>query len=376
MWGMGKVAGLLRQRRLDLGWSLRQVEARAAALGVRLPTSTLARIEQGKADPEARSLFTLIHVYNLELLADAMELGALAGEATPSGCLEELTDRGERAWKAGDIAQALSHALAIRDHVADDPRAHELKLRALVDFATYARNLGKYRLARQMVDELLRQPLPRPLLVDTLVLAASVWRGLGSMEAALAMIERAAKRADPDDTTHLAFVEHQWAKLLLECGELTEARAHLDCALALYRRNEDLYNEVRALALYTEIAHALDGAAAALQCAREVVRLAEERDYGVLAASARLELGRLLLARGECDQSIDELRRGLSSSELLRDRRVQFFAHARLWKAYTAAGEERAARIALRHAAELAAEADETSDEVEEVRAAARGLAH
>jgi tetratricopeptide (TPR) repeat protein len=361
----------LRRRRQELGWSLRQVEARAAELGVELPAETLMRIEQGNRDPGVRRLFTLIHVYNAELLSDALELGALAGGRWPKGDLQELTDRGHRAWVAGDISQALAHALAIREHQAQDAEAQALKQQALVSFATYARNLGKYRLARQLVDDLLRQPLAGPLLVQVLVLAASIWWGLGALEAALALIERAIKRVDPADLTRVALVEHQWAKLLLKAGQPLEAERHLDRALDLWRRTDKPHNEVRALVLRVDVEQALDRGDAALSSAREAVALAEERDFGMLASRARLDLGYFLLERGEHEAALEELRRGLASSQMLGDRRAQFYAHARLWKAYAAMAEPAAAAIELRHAATLAESVDEHAAEVEEVRSAA-----
>jgi tetratricopeptide (TPR) repeat protein len=334
----GKVTSLLRRRRRELGWSLRQVDVRAA-----------------------------------ELLADALELGALAGGRSPGGDVHALSKNGEQAWKAGDVADALAHALAVRAHEAEDARARATKQRALVTFATYARSLGKFRLAQQILDDLLRQPLERGLLVDTLVLTGSVWRGLGSLEGALAMVERAAKRADPKDEARLARVEHQWAKLLLESSQPEGAKRHLDRAIGLYRRAKDPYNEVQARVLRTEVLEALGDPEAALACARQALEAAERGEFGRLATFARLELGRVLLARGEHDPALQELRRALASADVLADRIAQFHAHARLWKAYAALGEEQAASIELGRAAALAERVDELSEEVEEVRSAAWG---
>lgn len=363
-----KVAGLLRHRRRELGFSLREVEERAAALGVRLPTSTLMRIEQGDLDPGLRRWFALIHVYNVELLADAMELGSIAGSRNPKGEIGEMFERGERAWRTGDIAEALAHALAVRENLQEDAKARFLRQRALISFATYARNLGKYRLARQMVDVLLCQPMARPELTDTLVLAASVWRGLGSMEAALAMVERAARRADPEDARRLARVEHQWAKLLMQSGAPHEAQAHLNQALALYQRAGDGFNEVMARTLRVEVLEALGRGEDALTCAREALALAEQRDWGVLAANLRLELGRVLLGRGAGEQAVQELRRALASALVLGNRRLELYAHTRLWKAYTQLGESGAAALELAAAAQLVGRADEKSEELDEVR--------
>lgn len=365
-----KVASLLKQRRRDLGISLQEVEGRAARLGVRLPASTLLQIERGALNPDARRWIALVHIYNVELLADSMELGAMAGVRTPAGSLEELTERGTQAWMSGDLGNALAHALAIREHPAQGARAQVLKQAALICFATYARNLGKYRLARQMVEELLVQPLSRRELTDTLVLAASVWLGLGSPEAALAMVERAGKRVDPGDPQRVAYVEHQWAKLLVHAHEPREAQRHLERALALYRQVDDRYNEVRALGLRTQLLQTLGTAEAALASARDAAERARKLDYGFLLSAAQLDVGRVLLACGRNEEALEVLRQSLASAKVLEDRRIELYAHARLWKAYLALGETEAAAIELCRAAELVDRADEVSPELDEVRRA------
>lgn len=366
-----RIARLLKQRRRALGFSLQDVQARAAQLGVRLSASVLMQIERGDIHPNARRWIALMHVYNLDLLADSMELGALAGVRTPTGTLEELSERGTDAWRCGDVGGALAHALAIRDHPGDDLRSRTLKQGALICFATYARNLGKYRLARQIVEDLLVQPLPRTALTDTLVLAASIWLGLGSPEAALALVERAAKRMDPGDPLRVAYVEHQWAKLLLRSGEPEEAARHLDRAIALYEEVGDRYNELRALDLRTQVLEALGRDEEALANVRENVERAGRLEYGCVVAAALLDLGRLLLARGRAEEAVGVLRQSLASADILQDRRGRLYAHTRLWKAYLALGEREAAAMALRQAAELVEGADEASAELDEVRRAA-----
>ncbi|HET9299597.1 MAG TPA: hypothetical protein VFO11_06600, partial [Candidatus Polarisedimenticolaceae bacterium] len=320
--------------------------------------------------PDVRRWIALVHIYNVELLADSMELGAMAGVRTPAGSLEELTERGTQAWMSGNLGNALAHALAIREHPAQDARAQELKQAALICFATYARNLGKYRLARQMVEELLCQPLSRRELTETLVLAASIWLGLGSPEAALAMVERAAKRVDAKDLQRVAYVEHQWAKLLTHAQAPGEAHLHLERALALYRQVNDAYNEVRALILRTQLLESLGTPEAALASARDAVKRARKLDYGFLLSGAQLDVGRVLLACGRNEEALEALQESLASAKVLGERRIQLYAHARLWKAYLALGETEAAAVALGHAAELVDRADEVSPELDEVRRA------
>ena len=199
------------------------------------------------------------------------------------------------------------------------------------------------------------------------MLAASVYRGLGSLEGALAMVERAMKRVDLDDEARLARVHHQWAKLLLQSREPEKARAHLERAIVLYERANDPYNEVRAKTLLPEVLEALGRPEAALACAMDALESASRHEFGRLKVFAHLELGRVLLGRGRHDEALEELRRGLGAAIVLSDPNAQLHAHVRLWKAYALLGEAQAAAAELRHTAALAGGVDEVSDEIDEL---------
>lgn len=304
------------------------------------------------------------YVEQADLLADARELEGLGSIRELRGELAQLAGAGERAWKAGDIAEAIAHVLAVRAREPRSARDDEVRQRALLTFATYARNLGKLRLARRLLEDLLCQSLGRDLLVDVLVLAASVWRGLGALEGGLALVERAAKRVDPADLARVARVRHQTAKLLLEARAPAAARSHLEQALALYRAARDPYNEVRAGLLRTEILEALRRPRAALASGREVLAAADRHGFGRLKVFGHLELGRLLLLRGDHEPALLELQRGLGSARLLADRGAQIHAHARLSAVYAALGERRAAALHRRRLAGLCGDRAELPDEV------------
>jgi tetratricopeptide (TPR) repeat protein len=166
----------------------------------------------------------------------------------------------------------------------------------------------------------------------------------------------------------VAYVEHQWAKLLLRSGEPEEAARHLDAPSRSTRRWGIATTGSGPSDLRTQVLEALGRDEEALANARENVERARRLEYACVVAAALLDLGRLLL-RGEGPRrAVEVLRQSLASADMLRDRRVGLYAHTRLWKAYLALGEREAAAMALRQAADLVGGADEASAELDEVR--------
>src|SRR5262249_23300035 len=146
-----------------------------------IPASTLVRVEQGRLDPGVRRLSALLRVYGLdpEYVSDLVELESLA-VPVPTGDLRAIIDRGVASWRDGNVPQALASVFAVRELVPQDRSQKLLRQKGTLLFAVYARSLGKTRLARMLVEELLCGPPDPTLLVDALVLAASLWNRAGS----------------------------------------------------------------------------------------------------------------------------------------------------------------------------------------------------
>jgi tetratricopeptide (TPR) repeat protein len=274
--------------------SLRDVADRLAERGDRIPPSTLARIEQGKLDPGVRRLHLLLALYNVppHLVADLVELDTLTIEQPVAADLETLYRDGVAYWKSGDIPRGLAYLFAVREHVPVDDDARLLRQRATLTFAIAARNLGKFRLARQIADDLLCEPPEPSLRVPVLVLASSLWRGLGSGDVALGLIRHAGTLLAPDQHQEAAWVLHQEARLLVDAAATDEAEIVLDRALERYRRLEDRYGELRALHLRIAVLDARRDTEGALRLAQEVVEGSEREAFARLAVSSRLQLGR------------------------------------------------------------------------------------
>ena len=93
------IAGLLRDRRKELGLSLRDVELRTQEMGQVIPFTTLSKVEQGTVDPGVRRLHQLLRLYDLSphLTHDLLDLEGFAAEF-PEGAsgrsLESLKEEG------------------------------------------------------------------------------------------------------------------------------------------------------------------------------------------------------------------------------------------------------------------------------------------
>lgn len=354
--------------------TLRQVAVRAEERGERLPPSTLSRIESGKLDPGVRRLNVLIRLYELQpdYVADLVELESLAVER-PTGDIEGLRIAGEKFWAKGDIPQALGHVLAVMEQAPQDDASRLQRQKAALNFASYARKLGKIRLAQRLVDGLLCEPPHESVMVDALMVSASIWSHLGAMAVALGLCREAIRRLKPGDSVDGAKVYHQLARMLLEGGWVDEAAEALDVAFGHYKKVPAGHNHAIARVLRARILEQLGRPEEALEYARETVAIADKEDRGLTKLHARLELGRLLLAAGQADEAIDELRRSLAEATLLQDRVGEFHAHTRLWKAFERVGDARSARMELDRARALLPFQGDKSPDTEMVQATLGG---
>ncbi len=366
------VAQILRDRRKELRLTLQQVSDTLAEQGQRIPTSTLNRIEQGKLDPGVRRLYQLLDLYHIppHLISDLVELENLAVRPSDLGMkdLETLHREGIERWKAGDIPGALAYLFAVRQYVPDTDGARHLRQQATLAFATAARGLGKFRLARQLVDDLLCEPPEPSLALRVFVLASALWRGLGSADAALAFLRQAETYREQAEPKEIAWVFHQKAKLLLESGQLAEAERELARALKRYRALRDRYGEIRALVLRAELLEKQEDLVGALRTARRALGLSQRHAFDRGIAYANVHLGRLLVLTGKAAAGIEALNLGLGKVAALRDRNGEFFAQYQIWKAHQFLGDSERATFALRACGYFLQSIDERTPETEEVR--------
>jgi tetratricopeptide (TPR) repeat protein len=357
------LADQLRRRREALGLTLQEVSRQAAELDEPVPVSTLSRIERGALDPGVRRLHVLLRIYRIDpvIAADLAELERRADES-PAASADIATLRAEAQsyWKEGNVGQTLSRIFAILLWTERHPDERKDRQHALQFSAVVARQLGRIRLAKRIVDELLCQPLDRPLLADVLVLAAALWARSGSREVAIALLSRASEVIDPADHRRGAMVRHQRSKLEMELGNLERAERLLEEALALYRVCGDTLNESRARLLGVTLRRKL-GRADTLPWAREVVAFAEANDHGLVKASAYIELGRGLLDAGRPEEAAEEIRRGLASAVVLEAPNAEYHAHALLAEVHERMGDLPRARAERERAKALWRWAEEES---------------
>jgi len=364
------VGQLLRNRRLELNWSLRDVSERSGERGDAIPTSTLVRVEMGSLDPGVRRLHILLDLYDIppHLVADVIEMEELAVDEPIEGELKVLFENGIDFLKRGHTAQALAHLFKIREFVAEDDESRILQQKAALAFASAAKDLGKFNLARKLVDDLLCLPPDPSILVRVMVLASGLWRGQGSVQTALAFIRQAATHIGNHDLQEKAWVLHQEATLLLETEDFDAASETIERTIKLYRKMKDTDGEARARVVQLEILEARGDLDAAIACARKVIRTAERHGNELPLISAQLELGRMLAHSGFIEMGIAELRKALSRSVLLENKLLEFHAHYHLWKAYETLGDPDRTRFELQSAGYFVKFIDPASPEAREVR--------
>lgn len=364
------LAQCLRKRRRDLGLTLRQVEARSGKAGELIPFSTLAKIEQARIDPGTRRLALLMRLYGLpfQLAGDLIELEELSAAWPAEKDPEVLYRRGVESWRRGDIRAGLAHLFSLRAASKDDS-GRPARQRALLSFAVAVGSLSKYRLSRQIVEDLLLEDLEPPLLVPVLVQASTAWRGLGALEPAMAYVERAETHLRPDDHQQRGWVLHGKSKILLRAGQPDAAEAEVRRAINAYRKAGDSFGECAADRVLIRARRARGSFRDMLRVARAARSKAEERGHEALAHLYRVSEAEATIAQGDRDQGLLFLRRALAGAVATGSQEVEFYAHYHLWKLYESTGDDERATVerdASRYFVRFVAE---PSEEAEEVRA-------
>ncbi|HKQ60852.1 MAG TPA: helix-turn-helix domain-containing protein [Candidatus Polarisedimenticolaceae bacterium] len=362
-----RLGEFLRRKRQGLGLTLRDVAVRTAEEGERLPGSTLVRIEQGKLDPGVRRLHLLMRLYDLapHELAERLELETQQLEPPAEPDPHKLYERGIELWQEGQGLQALNQLLAVRESTPRDAEQRVLRQRAALASATIAHRLGKTRVAKQMLDDLLCEPPDVSMELDCFVLCSSLWRALGSQEMATLMIEHALGLSQAGPPSRLAEVLYRSAKLHHEAGRHAEATDRLERALRHYLQLGDAGGLVRAQLLEGGILAGLGRREEGIQRVRVALAAAEAHGEESAGLFCRLELGRLLFADGQREAGIAELTQGLAAAVRLADAPGRFHAHLELWRAHSAEGNAARAALELDSARYYAQFVDEAPHELQ-----------
>jgi len=366
------LAGLLRDHRRRLGWTLRYVESRSRELGRPIPFATLAKVEQGKVDPGLRRLHALLRIYDLPLglAQDVLDLEEFAGEVPSDVPASTLYEDAVRYWKAGDLRQGFAHLAELRVRTAKDDSDRTLQQKAMLTISIVAGSLGRHRLARLMIDELLLTPPEPELLVAVLVQAASCWHWLGSGEAALGFLSRADANAKPGDQRQAGWIAHERASTLTTMGRWDEADVESKIAVAAYVAAGDTHGECRARGVQVRLRFDRgdydDAYAVAVAARTRSIECGHQR----IAVHRTLDIGRIRSAQGRYEQAVNALNESLAQSTESQDKVVQFHCHYHLWKAHLRAHDFARADEALASARYLEQFLDIAGPEAQEVRKA------
>lgn len=366
------LGGFLREQRLRMGWTLRDVEGRTRKLGRPIPFATLAKVEQGRVDPGLRRLHILLKLYDLPagLAQEVIDLEEFAGVVpepadAPTAYRDAVAD-----WKSGDLRRGFARLASLRALSADQETTRREHQRSILALAVAVGSLGRYRLSRYLVDELLLAQPEREILVPCLVQAAVCWHWLGSCEVALGFLSRA--DANTGVTEHLqgAWIAHERASTLASMDRFDEADASLTDAIAGYHAAGEAFGESQARGVRVRIRLRRNEFAAARDAAREAREHALQHGFGRLVVLRSLDEGQALLELAEPEAACARLDDALASAIFSRDDVARFYAHHHRWKAFERLGNREQAEEELTAARQFVESLDAAVPEVAEVRAA------
>lgn len=362
------VADLLRHRRQALGLTLRAVEKLAADAGNPIPYSTLARVEQGLLDPGVKRLQQLLRLYQipLQVAGDALDVEDMASKPIAEEDPSKIYKLAVAAWERGDNSEALSALLAFRLRV--DELDRKLRQKATLTFAAMVSSLGKHRLAKHLLDDLLMQGIDPEFRVHLLLQTAVTWRCLGGLEAALAFLERAKARAKRGTAQQSAWILHEHALISIDLGNTAEARKLLEQALTKYQRANDQAGYGRVLGVQLRLLLENGEGAAAMELVRKALFHASRHRLQRIETHRRIDEGRAYILLGNLAAAIDAFEKALALAISTDDRAARCFAHYHLWDAYRRSGELDRARVERDAAQYYMSFTDSTTPEVRRMR--------
>lgn len=364
------VGELLRGRRRNLGYTLREVERLTSAHGNIIPFSTLARIEQGRLDPGLKRLHALLQLYGLpiQVAGDLLDIESIAGSLNVEGDFASLRERGDKAWQAGELPTAMACYLALRHRAADHDADRGKRHSSILAFAITAAKLGKHHIARHMLDDLLLDKPERAMRLRVFLQLGSTWHALGVPELALALIGAAEALIERDDRLGRGWVAHLRASIQIDLGQFAAARKNLVNAARVYQSAGKPYDRALALVTLARLEVEAGDAPAAIRGARRAARFAASKRFARVQALAEIQEARALLAAGTPERALTTLTRVLAETVAVSDNVIRFYCHFYLSKAYAVTGDSQRSHAELQQANYFVRFVDQASKEALEVR--------
>ncbi len=364
------VGDLLRHRRKRLGYTLREVERLTSAQGDLIPFSTLARIEQGRLDPGLKRLHALLDLYGLPIQAagDLLDMESVAGTVAVDGDFASLRDKGTKAWQDGDLRTAMACYLAMRHRANEQDPNRAVRHESILSFAVLAAKLGKYHIARQMLDDVLLDRPERPMLFRLLIQAASNWQALGSPEVALALVGGAETLVEPTDRRGRGWVLHLRASIQIDLGRFDGAYASLVEAARVFQKARRPYDRALALVAIARLEVERGAATAAIRAARRAAKLAAFKRFTRVEALARIQEARALLKDQKAKPALTVLNGVLSRPVAASDNVICFYCHFYLSKAYADVGDPLRSHVEFEQARYFVRFVDQADKEASEMR--------
>jgi len=340
------IARLLRDRRAELNLTLRQAEERTRTFGKVIPFTTLSKVEQGRVDPGVIRFQQLLEVYDLPQQAalDIVALETVRGPLPKGKDPEALYEAAIRLRNEGDNAQALSHLYALKDLVGRDAKRAELRQKAQLQLAVVVGALGRYHLSKQIIEGVLQERPPAPVVLRCLVQLASCWERLRIPELALAALGRAEIHAAHSGGQERAWVAQERGLIELSLGNHEEAQRHFEHARKLYKDAGDEQGTAKASFSLVRVLLASGQAQAAVRAANQLVQAMGTKATQRMRPEATVLLGLAHLAARDFENALAALRTALAEAVSTDSPTARFLAHHYLAVAYGETGDKERAQ--------------------------------
>ena len=219
-----------------------------------------------------------------------------------------------RQWKGGSASRAVAALYALREAVGSDPRFVEIRQRGQLQLAIVAGGLGRLQMAKHVIEELLKEPLPIRFVLRSLIQLAVCWERLGVHELALAVLARAETHAANTSPQELAWFAQERGLIELSLGQHAQAQQHLEQARKLYKGAGDEEGVAKTSFSLVRVLLAAGQASSAIRAAQQLVETVSEPGFERFKAEATVLLGHAHLASRQIDKALVTLRTALAEA--------------------------------------------------------------
>lgn len=336
--------------------------------------SLLSRLENGRAKLTTHKLLSLSRVYGIRLgtLAERFEVDheteGLEDEDIDRWPLEKVLKTAAEVGRSGHVHRALLLYEHAETRGLETGAPTEIVQRARLGVARALYGSGRLRLARDLLEELLREPLPHTTRAYVLYLLTAVTLDLDLNFVARAALQSLEEVPRPWTEEIEAHAPSLRAQLLFNENKLDLALEAWLEALDAARNGDYPGAEERATGFLAAVERRRHRLPEAQRWIERCLRLCELHGHPQVQVTALTEAGRIFAARGRRDLARQNWSRARKLARKLDLRLELFLVYVELWRLAKAEKDESGERGALKSIRLLIRFIDHVPREADDIR--------